>query len=51
MTEPSDIPDIPDFEIDMLARCLLPKMQAYFKSPEGQAEFEAWKQQPQISDI
>lgn len=34
---------IPDFEIDMLARCLLPKLQAYFDSPEGQAEFEAWK--------
>lgn len=35
---------IPDFEIDTLARCLLPKLQAYFNSPEGQAEFEAWKQ-------
>lgn len=35
---------IPDFEIEALARCLLPKLQAYFDSPEGQAEFEAWKQ-------
>lgn len=35
---------IPEFEIDTLARCLLPKIQAYFDSPEGQAEFEAWKQ-------
>ena len=26
---------IPDFEIDTLARCLLPKIQAYFASPEG----------------
>ena len=34
---------IPDFEIDTLARCLLPKMQAYFASPEGQAAFEAWR--------
>lgn len=36
---------IPDFEIDTLARCLLPKIQAYFTSPEGQAAFEEWKRQ------
>lgn len=36
---------IPDFEIDALARCLLPKIQAYFASPEGQADFEEWKRQ------
>lgn len=36
---------IPEFEIDTLARCLLPKIQAYFDSPEGQADFEAWMQQ------
>lgn len=36
---------IPDFEIEALARCLLPKIQAYFESPEGKAAFEKWKQQ------
>ena len=36
---------VPDFEIESLARCLLPKIKAYFESPEGQAAFEAWKQQ------
>ena len=36
---------VPDFEIEALARCLLPKIQAYFESPEGQAAFEAWKKQ------
>ena len=36
---------IPDFEVDALARCLLPKMQAYFATPEGQAAFEKWQQQ------
>ncbi len=36
---------IPEFVIDTLARCMLPKIQAYYESPEGQAEFEAWKQQ------
>lgn len=43
---------VPDFVIDTLARCLLPQLQAYFASPEGQAEFEAWKQsQTNISTI
>ena len=36
---------IPNFAIDTLAHCLLPKMRAYFASPEGQAAFEAWKRQ------
>lgn len=35
--------EIPDFEIDALARCLLPKLRAYFESPEGQAAFEEWR--------
>ena len=45
----SDIPgDIPDFEIDAIARCLFPKIQAYFESAEGQAAFEAWKKQANV---
>ena len=36
---------IPDFEVDALARCLLPKMQAYFASTEGQTAFKQWQQQ------
>lgn len=36
---------IPDFEIEALARCLLPKIQSYFESPEGQAAFAEWKKQ------
>lgn len=36
---------IPDFEIETMARCLLPKMQAYFASLEGQEAFEEWKRQ------
>ncbi len=41
---------IPEFAIDTLARCLLPKIQAYFDSPEGQAEFKAWKQKQRKTD-
>ena len=36
---------IPDFAIDSMARCLLPQVQAYFASAEGQAAFEEWKRQ------
>lgn len=36
---------VPDFVIDTLARCLLPQMQAYFASLEGQKAFEEWKRQ------
>ena len=35
---------IPDYEIDALARYLLPKIQAYFERKEGQRSFEEWKQ-------
>lgn len=34
---------IPEFEIDTMARCLLPALRAFYDSPEGQAEFERWK--------
>lgn len=37
--------EIPDSVIETLARCLLPKIQEFFESPEGQAEYERWKQQ------
>lgn len=34
---------IPDFELDSLARILLPKIQKMFESEEVQKEFEVWK--------
>lgn len=34
---------IPDSVIDTLARCLLPKIQAYYDSEQGKNEFEEWK--------
>lgn len=36
---------IPDFEIESIARCLLPALQAFYDSPEGQAAFEQWRQE------
>ena len=37
--------NIPQHEIEALARCLLPEIQKSFESPEGQKEFEEWKAQ------
>ena len=34
---------IPDFEIDSLARALLPAIQKLFETDEGKREFEAWQ--------
>ena len=34
---------IPQHEIEALARCLLPDIIEYFSSPEGKKEFEEWK--------
>ena len=36
--------NVPDHEIEALARCLLPEIQKYFESEEGQREFREWKQ-------
>ena len=36
---------IPRHEIEALARCLLPEIQKFFDSEEGQREFEEWKRQ------
>ena len=44
---------IPDFEIDSLARALLPAIQKLFETEEGKREFEAWKaelQQKQLNN-
>ena len=34
---------IPDFELETLARMLLPKIQEMFKDEQIQKEFEKWK--------
>jgi len=36
---------IPRHEIEALARCLLPEIQKFFESEDGQKEFEEWKRQ------
>ena len=34
--------EIPDYAIESLARCLLPHIQKFYESAEGQRAFEQW---------
>ena len=36
---------IPDYQIEALARVLLPEIQRFFDSEEGKREFEEWKRE------
>ena len=35
--------NIPKYQLEALARCLLPEIQKFFESEEGRREFEEWK--------
>ena len=35
--------DIPQHQIEAIARCLLPDILAFYESEEGQREFAEWK--------
>jgi len=39
---------IPKHEVEALARILLPEIQKFFESEEGQKEFAEWKAQQDI---
>ena len=43
MKEPRLHSDIPRHVLESFARCLLPDIQAFYESEEGQREFEEWK--------
>lgn len=43
MSNESNVIQIPQHEIDALARCLLPDLMAFYESKDGQKEFEQWK--------
>ena len=45
MTKKHPDTNIPQHEIEALARYLLPEIQKFFESPEGKKEFEEWKAQ------
>lgn len=37
--------NIPQHEIEALARCLLPDIIAFYETEEGKREFEEWRKQ------
>lgn len=37
--------NIPEHELESLARCFLPDIQAFFESEEGRKEYEEWIEQ------
>lgn len=37
--------NIPEYEIEAIARCLMPDILAFYNSEEGQKEFSEWKEQ------
>ena len=43
MSNKSNVIQIPQHEIDALARCLLPELIAFYESEDWQREFEQWK--------
>ena len=36
--------DIPQHQIEAIARCIMPDILAFYESEEGQREFAAWKE-------
>ncbi len=40
---------IPYHEVEVLARILLPEIQAFFKSEDGQREYAEWKAKQQTN--
>ncbi|MDE7172512.1 MAG: hypothetical protein K2O11_11680 [Oscillospiraceae bacterium] len=36
--------DIPQHQIEAIARCLMPDILAFYESEEGQREFAEWKE-------
>lgn len=41
--KPINHSDLPDYEIEKIARCIWPDILALYESKEGQKEFAAWK--------
>ena len=37
--------DIPQHQIEAIARCIMPDILAFYESEEGQREFSEWKKQ------
>lgn len=40
--------DMPQHQIEAIARCILPDILAFYESEEGQREFAEWKKQREL---
>lgn len=40
--------DIPQYQIEAVARCIMPDILAFYESEEGQREFAEWKQRQEV---
>ncbi len=45
-----DVVEIPEYVFESLARSLLPVIQKYYESEDGQKAFAEWKAKKEISD-
>ena len=43
--------DIPQHQIEAIARCILPDILAFYESEEGQREFAEWKAQQEKDKV
>lgn len=43
--------DIPQHQIEAIARCILPDILAFYESEEGQREFAEWKAQQEQNKV
>ena len=46
--KPINNTNIPQYQIEAIARCILPDILAFYESEEGQREFSEWKKQREI---
>ena len=48
--KPINNTDIPQYQIEAIARCILPDILAFYESEEGQREFAAWQKQREMEE-
>ena len=41
--------DIPQHQIEAIARCIMPDILSFYESEEGQREFAEWKKRREVS--
>ncbi len=42
--------DIPQYQIEAIARCIMPDILAFYESEEGQREFAEWKERREVGE-